>query len=101
MWIEIYSYGQVADRSSVTPLAGVWIEIFATGSSGNTERSLPSRECGLKSVWHNALKELKESLPSRECGLKSISDYVRWRKDKRVTPLAGVWIEIPGYGTGL
>ena len=46
MWIEIYSYGQVADRSSVTPLAGVWIEISVAQCFEGAERVTP-----LAGVW--------------------------------------------------
>ncbi len=34
-----------------------------------------------------------KSLPSWECGLKSIC-LEKWKKDLKVTPLVGVWIEI-------
>ena len=77
----------------VTPYAGVWIEIRETSQSSNKCSSLPTRECGLKSVskpakyytfnvtpyagvWIEingkmAQQTIKESLPTRECGLKS------------------------------
>ena len=56
---------------TVTPFAGVWIEI----SSG----------------IYTVLVSL--SLPSRECGLKSVTaDYHTLVKG--VTPFAGVWIEM-------
>ena len=77
--------------------------------------SLPLRECGLKYPFHGHRRYPLESLPLRECGLKShvILDhskhflslplrecglkYLRWLwclPRIRVTPLAGVWIEI-------
>ena len=37
---------------------------------------------------------LSASLPLRECGLKSQEDLAKIKRDL-VTPLAGVWIEIP------
>ena len=55
----------------VTPFAGVWIEISHVSPCITLNRSLPSRECGLKYVI--ALHE---------------------RKFFIVTPFAGVWIEI-------
>ena len=57
---------------NVTPLAGVWIEILDASHECGYMKSLPLRECGLKST------------PSRVC-ISQIG----------VTPLAGVWIEIP------
>ena len=78
-------------------------------------RSLPSRECGLKStkalleqedravtpfagVWieikrHVNQKSATQSLPSRECGLKFLRPTT-WNRVFGVTPFAGVWIEI-------
>ena len=51
VWIEIDSAGKVSWRDCVTPLAGVWIEIGTSGRKSMREwMSLPSRECGLKSV---------------------------------------------------
>ena len=55
--------------------------------------SLPLRECGLKSMLSNAVVFLDESLPLRECGLKSVDSGLTGNQ-VRVTPLAGVWIEI-------
>ncbi len=59
------------DEVDVTPLAGVWIEITKKTQRRSFGRSLPLRECGLKS-------EGKE----------------RDAQGRFVTPLAGVWIEI-------
>ncbi len=55
--------------------------------------SLPLRECGLKSEdgWFRASHG--ESLPLRECGLKYVQ-YAIYTLLVKVTPLAGVWIEI-------
>ena len=55
----------------VTPFAGVWIEISCFDVVRlHSVVSLPSRECGLKSVFLWCLMVLLRSLPSRECGLK-------------------------------
>ena len=58
-----------------------------------TTKSLPTRECGLKSFkLIYSLVDLM-SLPTRECGLKfplRSDDMCRYM----VTPYAGVWIEI-------
>ncbi len=78
--------------------------------------SLPSRECGLKLYVCTYYLPTISSLPSRECGLKSVMAYeknqgalchslrgsVDWNhvagvladSKKKVTPFAGVWIEI-------
>ena len=49
----------------------MWIEIAVEENDFNLSVSLPLRECGLKSVFYEAL----------------------W-SEAEVTPLAGVWIEI-------
>ena len=62
-------------------------------SIGKTYTSLPSRECGLKSVYRSSDKSNLRSLPSRECGLKfanTVHGYILLL----VTPFAGVWIEM-------
>ena len=81
--------------------------------------SLPSRECGLKFGKSEKPLMRYKSLPSRECGLKyrktscleenqchSLRGSVDWnsygglcRGWSRVTPFAGVWIEIPIFGS--
>ncbi len=88
----------------VTPCAGVWIEMDLTVKHTVKLRSLPVRECGLKSlssvflsggadvtpcagVWIEILflccnPLSRESLPVRECGLKyagcALSCFVYW-----------------------
>ena len=72
VWIEIIIFTSPVLHISVTPLAGVWIEISPyPWGPGILTKSLPLRECGLKSTVHKA---------------QGITI--------RVTPLAGVWIEI-------
>ena len=59
--------------------------------------SLPLRECGLKSLKQKMLAQIIMSLPLRECGLKSRC-YGNLEYGIKVTPLAGVWIEIKRDG---
>ena len=71
VWIEILLLFTVFPQASVTPYAGVWIEInddnfFSVGKI----TSLPTRECGLKSLILVKIACLRTSLPTRECGLK-------------------------------
>ena len=55
--------------------------------------SLPLRECGLKYVLLVDAIITLVSLPLRECGLKLLIDWFYYIT-YRVTPFAGVWIEI-------
>ena len=71
VWIEISCFFVPVFADIVTPLAGVWIEILIIPLDRLECRSLPLRECGLKSI-------------SLSSGLQGVT----------VTPLAGVWIEI-------
>ena len=71
MWIEIKIFRIVRRLNTVTPYAGVWIEIALVSFAYNIGSSLPTRECGLKSIV--------------ACG--ALAWYV-------VTPYAGVWIEM-------
>ena len=72
VWIEICINGIFLDELGVTPRAGVWIEInmiLDAVQQGN--RSLPVRECGLKSYGGQLNYQTDyRSLPVRECGLK-------------------------------
>jgi len=60
--------------------------------------SRPTRACGLKCKYAIANKQGKVSRPTRACGLKSAS-YLDTLEEMKVTPHAGVWIEITN-GTG-
>ena len=71
MWIEISMSDTDLRDPLVTPFAGVWIEIRPTSADSVIDRSLPSRECGLKSF----------QMPEKKFATG-------------VTPFAGVWIEI-------
>ena len=61
--------------------------------------SLPSWECGLKSVIQVGLQTIWTSLPSWECGLKLPQGKTKKAKPG-VAPFVGVWIEIPEYPSG-
>ena len=54
----------------VAPFAGAWIEIYTAMVHGQSQRSLPSRERGLKSELYMQKIMGHKSLPSRERGLK-------------------------------
>ena len=56
--------------------------------------SLPSRERGLKLCHGLLTRPLCLSLPSRERGLKS-SSHKHMVAYKRVAPFTGAWIEMP------
>ncbi len=71
MWIEITLLPSSLNVYVVAPLAGVWIEIIRKCNDMLVYRSLPLRECGLKSIYQ--------------------SSYI---PQQQVAPLAGVWIEI-------
>ena len=71
VWIEIWERTGKLDDDSVTPYAGVWIEICCDPWSYQKGKSLPTRECGLKSYRFRYVFTEFWSLPTRECGLKS------------------------------
>ena len=77
---------------NVTPYAGVWIEIFEKVFAPDMVWSLPTRECGLKS---------EESIISLVVTCHSLRGSVDWNPCTllklllmKVTPYAGVWIEM-------
>ena len=71
-WIEIELQSSERDRQRiVAPFAGAWIEICSLSIITTSYASLPSRERGLKYVWH-----------------------IRRRHAASVAPFAGAWIEI-------
>ncbi len=77
----------------VTPCAGVWIEMPRPPKSAALPVSLPVRECGLKYLSAERFQGVVESLPVRECGLKCRRPSLH-QLQRRVTPCAGVWIEM-------
>ena len=57
VWIEIRLHPIPVARDSVTPYAGVWIEIQSVIRYSISYESLPTRECGLKSLAYTVLFE--------------------------------------------
>ena len=55
MWIEILMEFYNNPNVTVTPYAGVWIEIIDETPVKTVERSLPTRECGLKSTFESVI----------------------------------------------
>ncbi len=78
----------------VTPYAGVWIETSSENHPRDKDRSLPTRECGLKLELVVGHDDHIPSLPTRECGLKPGEGHL-CGLGLTVTPYAGVWIETP------
>ena len=52
VWIEILQHICLFQQRIVTPYAGVWIEIDVEKPREEAVLSLPTRECGLKSITH-------------------------------------------------
>ena len=79
---------------SVTPLAGVWIEI--TQSSCYLTVRFRHSPCGSVD-WNTALQKIVDGrLSHSPCGSVDWNlDDAEHLKKTNVTPLAGVWIEIP------
>ena len=115
VWIEMSVSVSLTVKYLVTPYVGVWIEIQYIRRGRWIYVSLPTRECGLKSLWLFVIDQQPSSLPTRECGLKyqnthlwpllysrhSLRGSVDWNRKiwqllpwGIVTPYAGVWIEI-------
>ena len=93
VWIEIgLNWGGIL-LATVTPLAGVWIEIYGVQASHPLYSVTPLAGVWIEIISMKQTIVAKLSLPSRECGLKSILKK-RFYKMFPVTPLAGVWIEI-------
>ena len=115
VWIEMYRVKSVFNIIDVTPFAGVWIEILCRcQTEDGVHTSLPSRECGLKSVKTcakvtNPCHSLRGSVDwnyhchvavvvTNSHSLRGSVDWninpVRYWHESVVTPFAGVWIEI-------
>ena len=62
VWIEICRYAPSDVDDFVTPLAGVWIEMTIPVSDTRTTAVTPLA----------GMNEARRSLPLRECGLKSV-----------------------------
>ena len=55
VWIEIYNQSGHYYGVTVAPFVGVWIEILLTAYQTALNLSLPSWECGLKSMKRSQL----------------------------------------------
>ena len=53
VWIEILTHTCLYPWALVTPYAGVWIEICVESQISEDIWSLPTRECGLKSLLYH------------------------------------------------
>ena len=77
----------------VTPYAGVWIEIQPKQVAKFLERSLPTRECGLKLFSVQSEVHNHDVTPYAGVWIEIMKKVLQntWQM---VTPYAGVWIEI-------
>ena len=69
-WIETRITAPFMEEDLVAPFAGAWIETPAVNRQSTGNKSLPSRERGLKLVFYVFYRWNVLSLPSRERGLK-------------------------------
>ena len=72
-WIEIFLPVRHFRPLPVAPYAGAWIEIVPSRQAGREDRSLPTRERGLKYQICVYRYVPYASLPTRERGLKLFS----------------------------
>ena len=93
-WIEISVTDSLSNYGVVAPLAGAWIEMGVFESRCETEnRSLPSRERGLKSFWNPAPIRYPSVAPLAGAWIEiNVMDVPVGFAF--VAPLAGAWIEI-------
>ena len=77
----------------VTPLAGVWVEILQSRTFIPPILVTPLAGVWVEMVVPAYIVRALRSLPLRECGLKSEGDISKSQR-RIVTPLAGVWVEI-------
>ena len=88
-------------RAEVAPLAGAWIETIKFPDDENRmSGSRPSRARGLKHLMLQPQLYSQESRPSRARGLK-LQNLHHVRRNRRVAPLAGAWIETSVHGIGV
>ena len=115
-WIEMGSRAVAKAKPAVAPFTGAWIEISPCWTAPQPCWSLPSRERGLKLLYHGfkpsyvhvapftgawieipaataSGRKKSSSLPSRERGLKFDDGSVHAAR-RRVAPFTGAWIEI-------
>ena len=68
--MKLIAFSPVTSLIWVAPFAGAWIEIAKGGKLLKVNKSLPSRERGLKLESQREQSVPEWSLPSRERGLK-------------------------------
>ena len=94
VWIEMIFASNSIHATTVTPFTGVWIEIKSKEFRITCRMVTP-----FTGVWIEISRQkghgesCSKSLPSRECGLKS-ANRILILKIQLVTPFTGVWIEI-------
>ena len=94
--MKSYCSLELSDSSKSLPSRECGLKCGSVAFSTLASTSLPSRECGLKLLLPYGKVSFRVSLPSRECGLKCTCRLVTLLAC-RVTPFAGVWIEICNY----
>jgi len=119
-----HRHGREGDPGrGVAPYAGAWIETLHWGNGHAGDRSLPTRERGLKQRRAGIYRRLIGSLPTRERGLKLMARCAQahqvtslptrerglklgidtvFNETCDVAPYAGAWIEtlahLPSFG---
>ncbi len=91
-WIEIINYEVGLQMLVVAPHTGAWIEIKGPINAELVYESHPTRVRGLKYGRGEGKADLCPSHPTRVRGLKSCGPGNR--REGRVAPHTGAWIEI-------
>ena len=79
----------------VAPLAGAWVEIeYRCKDNDNCERSLPSRERGLKYLLIPMILNHLFVAPLAGAWVEMIREMLEKDPSITVAPLAGAWVEI-------
>ena len=94
MWIEIPCGWYGTAQSGVTPLAGVWIEIAPKMAVGAAELGHPPRGGVDRNIREGIPYSLRDGHPPRGGVDRNVNVKIGF-DGYNVTPLAGVWIEIP------
>ena len=92
-WIEISGYWIGNTSIGVAPFAGAWIEISVKAVNDYIESVAPFAGAWIEINLKHRKNRMERSLPSRERGLKSLHTS-KCAPSKRVAPFAGAWIEI-------
>ena len=80
--------------SAVAPHAGAWVEIAEQGKAPRPNKSLPTRERGLKYRLHLIRNQMCKVAPLVGAWVE-IKEITLKALDKDVAPHAGAWVEIP------